>query len=137
MGTGRHSELPNDLTRARSQFQAWRMRRTGHRIPQHLWALAVQLVKRHGLSRTAAVLGLDYYSLKKRAESGAEDPASSRPAFVELPPPIVLTRQCQFELDNGVGATLRVHLVGYDAADVATLARSFWNAESCCRSHRR
>ena len=137
MGTGRHGELPKDLARARSQFQAWRARRTGHRIPPHLWALAVQLVNRHGVSRTAAVLGLDYYSLKKRAESGAEDPASSRPAFVELPPPIVLTRQCQFELDNGVGATLRVHLVGYDAADVATLARSFWNAESCCRSHRR
>ena len=137
MGTGRHGELPKDLARARSQFQAWRMRRTGHRIPQHLWALAVQLVNRHGVSRTAAVLGLDYYSLKKRAECAAREPASSRPAFVELPPPIVLTRQCQFELDNGVGATLRVHLVGYDAADVATLARSFWNAESCCRSHRR
>ena len=137
MGARRREELPQDLARARSQFQAWRGRRTAGRIPKPLWALAVQLVNRHGVSRTAAVLGLDYYSLKKRAESGAEDPASSRPAFVELPPPIVLTRQCQFELDNGVGATLRVHLVGYDAADVATLARSFWNAESCCRSHRR
>jgi hypothetical protein len=94
-------------------------------------------VNRHGVSRTAAVLGLDCYSLKKRAESGARDPASSRPAFVELPPPVVLARQCQFELDNGVGATLRVHLVGYDAADVATLARSFWYAESCCRSRLR
>jgi hypothetical protein len=83
------------------------------------------------------VLGLDYYSLKKRAECAARGPASSLPAFVELPAPVVLSRQFQFELDNGGGATLRVHLVGYDAADVATLARSFWNAESCCRSHRR
>jgi hypothetical protein len=38
-------------------------------------------------------------------------------------------RLCQFELDNGAGATLRLHLVGYDAADVAALARSLWNAE--------
>ena len=137
MGTGRRGELPKDLAQARSQFQAWRGQRTGRRIPQHLWDLAVQLVNQHGVSRTAVALGLDYYSLKKRVESAAREPASSSPAFVELPAPVVLGRQCQFELDNGAGATLRVHLVGYDAADVATLARSFWNAESCCRSHRR
>jgi len=137
MGAGRRGELPQDLARARSRFQAWRERRTGRRIPQHLWDLAVRLVNRHGVSRTAAAFGLDYYSLKKRFESAVREPASSRPAFVELPAPVVLNRQCQFELDNGTGATLRVHLVGYDAADVATLARSFWNAEPCCRSHRR
>jgi hypothetical protein len=129
MGAGRRGKLPKDLARARSQFQAWRGRRTGHRIPPQLWALAVQLVNRHGVSRTAAALGLDYYSLKKRAESAAREPASSRPAFVELPAPVVLSRQCQFELDNGAGATLRLHLVGYDAADVAALARNLWNAE--------
>ena len=129
MGTGGRNELPQDLVRARSRFQAWRGRRTGRRIPQHLWDLAVRLVCRHGVSRTAAALGLDYYSLKKRAESGAKEPGPSTTAFVELPPPVVLTRQCQFELDNGVGATLRLHLVGYDAADVASLARSFWNAD--------
>ena len=137
MGGRARSELPKDLAEGRSQFQAWRARRTAGRIPLTLWALAVRLVSRHGVSRTAAVLGLDYYSLKKRAESGAREPASSSPAFVELPAPVVLTRHCQFELDNGTGATLRLHLVGYDAADVATLACSFWNAEPCCRSHRR
>jgi len=137
MGAGRRSELPKDLARAPSRFQAWRGRRTGRRIPQPLWALAVRLANRHGVSHTAAVLGLDYYSLKKRVESAAREPASSSPPFVELPAPVVLGRQCQFELDNGAGATLRVDLVGYDAADVATLARTFWNAEACCRSHRR
>jgi hypothetical protein len=137
MGAGRRGELPQDLARARSRFQAWRGRRTGRRIPQRLSDLAVRLVNRHGVSRTAAALGLDYYSLKKQADSAARKPASSNPAFVELPAPVVLTRQCQFELDNGTGATLRVHLVGYDVADVAILARSFWKAEPCCRSPRR
>ena len=33
-----------------------------------------------------------------------------------------------FELDNGAGATMRVQLVGYDAAEVEALSRSFWNA---------
>jgi hypothetical protein len=87
MGTGRRGELPKDLAQARGQFQAWRGRRTCHRIPQQLWDLAVRLVNRHGVSHTAAVLGLDYYSLKKRADSrqqvladaeGPEDDADAR-----------------------------------------------------------
>jgi hypothetical protein len=122
----------------RSRFEAWRGRRqAGARIPQRLWALAVRLVTRHGVSRTAAALGLDYYSLKDRAEQAAGQPRSSGPAFVELPSPVVVGKQCLFDLDNGAGATMRVQLVGYDAADVASLSRSFWNAESCCRSRRR
>jgi hypothetical protein len=51
------------------------------------------------------------------------------PAFVELPAPLVVARQCLFELDKGTGAARRVQLVGYDAADVEMLARRFWNAE--------
>ena len=123
-----YDELPHDLAQGRSRFQAWRARRQrGGRIPQPLWALAVQLVRRHGVSRTATALGLDYYSLKRRAEA-AEQPKPTSPAFVELPVPAVVGKQCQFELDNGAGATLRVQLVGYDTADVASLARSLWNA---------
>jgi hypothetical protein len=130
MGAGEHVELTNDLLRGRSQFQAWRARRqAGGRIPERLWALAVRLANRHGLSRTASALGLDYYSLKKRAEQAASKPQSNGPAFVELPSPVMVGKQCLFELDNGAGATMRVQLVGYDAADVEALARSLWNAE--------
>ena len=130
MGTSERGELPTDLARGRSRFQAWRgLRQAGDRIPQRLWALAVRLVSPHGVSRTATALGLDYYTLKKRAEQAADQPVSSGPAFVELPSPVVVGKQCLFELDNGAGATMRVQLVGYDAADVAALSRSFWNAE--------
>ena len=37
-------------------------------------------------------------------------------------------RTVGLELDNGAGATMRVQLVGYDAADVEALSRSFWDA---------
>jgi hypothetical protein len=68
MGASESGSLPSDLARGRNRFQAWRGQRTGRgRIPRSLWALAVQLAKVHGVSRTAAVLGLDYHSLKKRA----------------------------------------------------------------------
>ena len=125
----REHELPKDLARGRNQFQAWRVQRqAGRRIPQALWTLAVRLVKTHGVSRTATALGLDYYSLKKRADATAERPPATGPAFVELTSPVLVGKQALCELDNGAGATMRVQLVGYDAADVAALARSLWSA---------
>jgi hypothetical protein len=121
--------LPPDLAQGRNRFQSWREQRRGRgRIPRLLWALAVQLAKVHGVSRTAVVLGLDYDSLKKRAEVTTSGPPSSPPAFVELPASVLGGKQGHFELDNGAGATLRVHLVGYDTADLEALARSFWGA---------
>jgi hypothetical protein len=130
MGASEPGRLPQDLAQSRSRFQAWRDRRqAGGRIPRRLWALAVRLVNRHGVSRTAMALGLDYYSLKKHAEEAADQAKSSGPAFVELPLPVVVGKQCLVELANRAGATMRVQLVGYDVADVEALARSFWNAD--------
>jgi hypothetical protein len=130
MGANDRGLLPPDLVRGRARFQAWRgQRKVGERIPQPLWTLAVRLAKVHGVSRTVGALGLDYYSLKKRVESAAIPPQSSGPAFVELTSPVMgLAKQCRLELDNGSGATMRVELVGYEAADVEALSRSFWNA---------
>ena len=132
MGASEREALPQDLARARSQFQAWRARRpVGGRIPERLWALAVRLVHRHGVSRTAMALRLDYYGLKERA---AAEPAvgklpSNTPAFVELPSPVMVGKRCLVELENGAGARMRVEMVGYDAADVEALGRSFWDAD--------
>jgi hypothetical protein len=129
MGTSKREQLPPDLVRGRSRFQAWRgQRKVGDRIPQSLWGMAIRLAKAHGVSRTATVLRLDYYRLKKQAEVAASEPRVSGPAFVELTSPVIVAKQCRFELDNGSGATMRVELVGYDAADVEALSRSFWNA---------
>ena len=129
MGANERGQLPAELIGARSRFLAWRGRRkVGERIPQPLWDLAVRLAKVHGGSHTAKVPGVDYYGLRKRVEATAGEPRSSGPAFVQLTSPVVVAKQCQFELDNGSGATMRVQLVGYDAADVEALSRSFWNA---------
>jgi hypothetical protein len=94
-----------------------------------LWDLAVRLASTHGVSRTATALGLGYYSLKQQVEAAAPQPPPCGPAFVELPAPVVVGKQALFELDNSAGATMRVQLVGYDAADVEALARRFWGAD--------
>jgi hypothetical protein len=41
--------------------------------------LAVKLADEHGLSRTASVLKLDYYSLKKRVAAKSSDSISGPP----------------------------------------------------------
>jgi hypothetical protein len=121
------SELPKDLERGRIRLEAWRkLRKPGSRVPQVLWQLAVRLASSHGVSRTATALRLDYYSLKKQVAAAADQPPSSSPGFVELPAPVMVGKQGLFELDNGAGATMRVQLVGYDAAEIEVLARSFW-----------
>jgi|SRR5579863_1448907 len=129
MGAIERGQLAHDLIRGRTRFQAWRgQRKLGERIPQPLWALAVRLAKVHGVARAATVLGVDYYSLQKRVGAATAQRESNSPAFVELPPPILVGKECRFELDNGTGASMRVHLVGYDAGDIEALAQSFWNA---------
>jgi hypothetical protein len=129
MGASERRGLPPDLALGLSRFQAWRgERKLGERIPQPLWDLAVRLAKLHGVSRTATALGLDYYGLQRRTGTVAAPAPSSNPAFVEVQAPIVAGKECRLEFDNGAGATLRVQLVGYDAADVEALSRSFWNA---------
>jgi hypothetical protein len=122
--------LPPDLRRAQGRFQAWRKRRqVGERIPQPLWAMAARLAGTHGVSRTAAALGLDYYSLKQRVEPAGSNSQPNGPAFVEVSPtPLIAVRHCRLELDNATGARLRMELVGYDAADLEVLVRGFRDA---------
>jgi hypothetical protein len=103
------------------------VRKRGARIPEPLWALAVQLVEKHGVCRTASALGLDYYALKKRAAAADSHTRPMSPAFVELPASSVLVpRQCVIEVEDGAGATIRVHLKGYEASEIAAVGRSFW-----------
>ena len=123
-------ELPKDLARGRSRLQAWRgRRRVGRRIPRSFWELAVRLAKAHGISRTSMALGLDYYSLKKQTMAAAAKPPARERAFVELPAPLVVGKQCLLEMANRAGTTLRLQLVGYDAAEVETVTCGLWNAE--------
>lgn len=122
-------ELPADLVRARDRFTAWRRTsRPKARIPESLWELAVELAEKHGVHRTARALKLDYYSLKKRVESaaaGRSDEGAS--AFLELPTTLVPVLECVIQFEDS-GGTLRVHLKGYSAAEIATVGRSFRDA---------
>jgi hypothetical protein len=73
-------------------------------------------------------LGLDYYGLKRRTNTGVEPALTPHTAFVELPSPPIGGKHCQAELQSRSGAVLRLQLSGYETADLAALAGSFWSA---------
>ncbi len=123
-------DVPASLARGRDRFDAWRqVRKVRTRIPDELWNLAVKLAIAHGVDRTASVLKLDYYSLKKRVEVRSVAATSATPAFVEFSPPRVTTGEYVVEFEDGAGATMRIHLRGGDAPDLVALGRSFWSGE--------
>jgi hypothetical protein len=135
--------IPVRLERTREQFERWRKtRRRGTRIPERLWNAAVKMAGRYGINRTASTLGIDYYSLKKRAQPAqpykvlsrraAKSPSRKRPAstFVEFSAVPVGTTECLIELEKASGAKMRVHLKGVAVPDVVSLSRGLWGAES-------
>jgi len=151
----RHSLRPSPqvpLSRIRADLVRWRRRRVpGDRIPERLWAAAVDLAREHGVSKTSIALRLDYYLLKDRLEASrrsptvtrswaASDRRASRTGFVEIPfefghaaaaaaaPGSTTSADCVLLLEDARGTRLRVELRGQAAssAQVDSLARSLW-----------
>jgi hypothetical protein len=121
-----------DIEQARTRFEDWRQTRNGKaRIPDELWAAAVEVARRDGINQTATALHLDGGKLKRRMM--ASDPAPDKtvpPAFVEMMVPhAVVASECTIELE-GRNGKLRIHWKGATAADLAGLSRALWDAAS-------
>jgi hypothetical protein len=136
MRTGQAGDLPAPLERVRKRFERWRGRRKPPtRIPDSLWAAAVEMAGTYGLYRTARALPVEYYSLKKRvaqesvAARGSPEPVPGA-TFVELPPVPTDTCDCMLELEDPAGSKMRVHLKAATPPDLTALCRSFWNPAS-------
>lgn len=127
-----HSQLPAKLADGRQQFERWRSQHKPYtHIPEPLWALATELAREFGLNRTASMMRLDYYGLKKRLERpGLDDtsPATDGPSFLELLPvqatPAV---ECTIECQNAAGAQIRIQLKGRDLPDLTGLCGELWS----------
>src|SRR5947208_7607939 len=69
------------LATVRRRLDRWRWAREGRaRIPESLWTAAVELARQCGVSKTARVLRLDYYLLKKWLEGARVTPPAGRGA---------------------------------------------------------
>ena len=136
MGGYSSNRIPPRLERAVVRFAQWRRtRHVGARIPEPLWQLASRLAASYGVSRTAVLLGLDYYSLQRRTESqpssAAMQQAVDTPAFIELPgSTLAPASEYVLEFENAAGSKLRVHCKGAAIPDLVALGRSLWNGGS-------
>ena len=128
-------DLPLGLEKTRQRFEHWRRtRKIRSRIPEPLWTAAVKMARQYGINRTARALGVDYYSLKERAEneasSASEANRDATPTFFELATSSTAsTCECILELEDVGGAKMRVQLKNVEAPDLAALTRSFRETE--------
>jgi len=124
------AKLPKQFYQVSKRFDRWRKSHQPRaRFSDELWSEAVAIAQDYGPTRTAKVLGLDYYSLKKHilgtsaANTGNKKSTSS---FVELIPPT--HTECTIEMEDSKRGKMRISLNG-DMPDLISLSRSFWRKE--------
>jgi hypothetical protein len=98
-------------------------------IPDELWAAAVEVARKEGVSRTSTELRVEWNHLKRRM-AAASSPEPVPPAFVELVAPRGQSiPECAIELEGRRGK-IRIQLRGTGTADLATLSRMLWDLAS-------
>ena len=130
----------DDVEQVRRRWAEWRSTHAVRsRLPEELWAAAVELVQRDGIDATARALDVDKPSLRKwagrlnparpqpaRRKSQPKQKANDLPAFVELLAAGSGTaRSCMVEVESPRGAKLRLELKGIQASELAELIRVF------------
>ena len=133
MRSGSRSEIPLEIERARVRFARWRKNRKKiTRIPDGLWAAAVDAARLHGVNATAIALGLDYNHLKQRTRSvrrRSRGETAKSPSFMELVVPREghPFRECTIELENARGAKMKIQLQNVEMDDLAEWIQRFWS----------
>jgi hypothetical protein len=130
----------DDVEQVRRRWAEWRnTHAVRSRLPEELWAAAVELVQRDGIDATARALDVDKPSLRKwagrlnparpqptRRKSQPKERANALPAFVELLASGSGTgTSCMVEVESPRGAKLRLELKGMQASELAELIRAF------------
>jgi hypothetical protein len=128
----RKPAIPREMQKVCRRFDRWRKSHVGRApIPERLWRAAVEAANQHGVCRTAQVLRLDYYKLRRLAHPAnsskeAAVPATSGSPFVELVAPVPAATgqlECVIEVEGPRGK-LRIQWRGSAAPDLAGLSRS-------------
>ncbi len=130
MATHSRAEIPAGMQGICRRFERWRSSHPGRLpIPEVLWSAAAETARKHGVSATAEILGLEYRKLKRMAASVVNAP-TPQPRFLELAPlPSAGRSECVMELE-GRRVKLHLHLKGSTAEDIVRLSRALWEVAS-------
>ena len=127
----KHPVARKSLSEVKEQFKIWRRTRKSPRpIPEKLWQAAVSLTATHSISQISKELVVDYSSLKKRVPTKKKDSTASMspPGFIELnlEPPATVS-ECIVEMQDNLGAKMRMHIRGKTDFDLLELTKAFWS----------
>ena len=126
----RSRTAPVTLEEAKARFEEWRRNRKGKSsIPDELWASAVEVARKEGVSRTSTELSVEWNHLKRRMAAAVATPKPVPPAFVELVAGEASLPECTIELE-GSRCKLRIRLNGASASYLASLSRELWESAS-------
>jgi len=118
------------ISQVKEQFKIWRRTRKSPRpIPEKLWAAAVRLTANHSISQISKELVVDYTALKKRVFIKNKDTAAkmSPSGFIEVNlEPQAAVSECIVEMQDILGAKMRMHFRGKTDFDLLELAKAFW-----------
>ena len=118
------------LEEAKARFEEWRRHRQGKAaIPDELWAIAVEVARKEGVSRTSTELRVEWNHLKRRMAASGASGRTAPPAFVELVPSTQSLPECTIELEGRRGK-LRIWVNGAPASYLAALSRELWESAS-------
>ena len=119
------------LEEAKARFEEWRQNRKGKAaIPDELWATAVEVARKEGVSRTSTELRVEWNHLKRRMAASGASRRTAPPAFVELVASSTQSLpECTIELEGRRGK-LRICLNGAPASYLAALSRELWESAS-------
>src|ERR1700749_2632712 len=129
----------DDVEQGRRRWAEWRSTHSVRsRLPEELWAAAVELVQRDGIDATARALDVDKPSLRKwagrlppappqptRRKSQPKQRVNALPAFVELLASGSGTGTTCLEVESPRGAKLRLELKAIPTSELAQLIRAF------------
>lgn len=120
------SLIPEPIAQLQRQLEQIRSTHAPRsRLPESLWAAAVELARQHGIYRVAHMLRLDYMGLKKRL-NGAPGvrKSASKTAFLELAPPSTMP-ECVIEFESASGGKMRIQWKAAAPPDWASLLRAW------------
>jgi len=131
MAPKNYSTPSPSLSEVKEQFKTWRrIRKSPRPIPENLWQAAVGLTAKHSISKISKELVVDYSALKKRVPIKKKNTAAemSPAGFIELnlEPPAAVT-ECIVEMQDNLGAKMRMHIRGKTDFDLLQLAKAFWS----------
>ncbi len=124
-----NQSMPEELASVRQQLAEFRNTQPVRtRLPESLWAAAIELATRYGVHRIARELHLDYTGLKKRVETQTQSktkrPVAGAPTFLELVGPLTAVPRCRIEVESAHGKFC-LELPVPATTELASLLRAF------------